>query len=211
MPALTVAWFPMFCDSTPYTQTSAGAALTVTAPPAVSIGYLRTLVDPTTWAPTNTSLLYQATGMITTLTNTTTGNTASYYLQDGTGGINLFCTFGSTFRPAIGDVVTAVGPLGLFASNLELNLNLNNPAQSVTILSNNIAAYPAPIVVPWDNLYQYGTNADLNYNVAGSVVLLTNVYFGARAGMVTTNGNYNMIVTNAQRPDRSCLSPRRAG
>jgi hypothetical protein len=186
-----------FCDNTPYTQTSAGAALTVTVPPAVSIGYLRTLVDSTTWAPTNTSLIYQATGMITTLTNTTTGNTSSYYLQDGTGGINLFCTFGSTFRPAIGDVFTAVGPLGLFNSNLELNLNLNNPAHSVTFLSNNIAAYPAPIVVPWDNLSQNGNNPDLNYNVAGSVVLLTNVYFGAWAGTVTTNGNYNMVVSNS--------------
>jgi len=184
------------CDGTIYSDTSAGATLTVGAPPAVSIGYLRTLVDPTSWAPTNTSLLYTATGMITTLTNTTTANTASYYLQDGTGGINLFCTFGSTFRPQIGDVVTAVGPLGSFANNLELLVNLTDPAQGVTILSNNIAAYPAPIIVPWDNLYQYGTNADLNYNVAGSVVLLTNVHFGAWAGTVTTNGNYNMLVDN---------------
>jgi len=65
------------------------------------------------------------------------------------------------------------------------------------ILSNNIAAYPAPIFVPWDNLYQYGTNADLNYNVAGSVVRLENVHFGAWAGVVTTNGNYTMTVTNS--------------
>jgi hypothetical protein len=195
------------CDGTLYSQTSTGAVLTVSSPPAVSIAYLRTLVDPTTWAPTNTSLLYTATGMITTYTNTTTANTASYYLQDGTGGINLFCTFGSSFRPQIGDVVTAVGFLSSFGGNLELEADLSNPAQGVVVLSNNIAAYPAPIVVPWDNLYQNGTNPNLNYNVAGSVVLLTNVYFGQWAGVVTTNGNYNMIVTNASGQTARVLLP----
>lgn len=184
-----------YCNSTAYTDTSAGANLTVTTPPAVSIGYLRSLVATDTWAPTNTTQLFTATGMITTLTNTTSGNTASYYLQDGTGGINLFCSFGSTFRPAIGDVVRAVGPLGAYQNNLELNLSLNNPAHSVTVLSNNIAAYPAAIVVPWDNLYQPGNNADLNYNVAGSIVRLENVYFGTNAGVVTFT-NHNWVVTN---------------
>ena len=185
------------CSGTPYAQTSGAATLTVATPPAVSIAYLHTLVSPSTWAPTNMSLLYQATGIITTLTNTTTANTASYYLQDGTGGINLFCTFGSTFRPSIGDVVTAIGFLSSFGGNLELYADLNNPAHGATTLSNNIAAYPDAKLVAWDNLYQFGTNATLNYNYQGAVVLLTNVYFGTNAGVVTTNGNYNLIVTNA--------------
>lgn len=186
------------CDGTLYSKTSDGAALTVASPPAATIAYLHTLVDPTSWAPTNSSMLYQVTGIITTLTNTTTANTASYYLQDGTGGINLFCTFGLNFRPAIGDVVTAVGFLSSYGGNLELEADLSNPAQGVTILSNNIAAYPAAKAISWDNLYQFGTNADLNYNYQGSVVILTNVYFGANAGVVTTNGNYNLIVTDSQ-------------
>jgi hypothetical protein len=186
------------CEETLYSKTSSGAVLTVSSPPSATIAYLHTLVDPTTWAPTNSSLLYTATGLITTYTNTTTANTASYYLQDSTGGINLFCTFGSTFRPSIGDVVTAVGFLSSFGGNLELLCDLSNPAQGVAILSNNIAAYPAAKLIAWDNLYQGGTNANLNYNYLGSVVLLTNVYFGANAGIVTTNGNYNLVVTNAQ-------------
>ena len=186
------------CDGTLYSKTSAGAALTVAVPPTATIAYLHTLVDPVSFAPTNSSLIYQATGIITTYTNTTTGNTASYYLQDSTGGINLFCTFGSSFRPSIGDVVTAIGFLSSFGGNLELEADLSNPAQSVTIWSNNIAAYPAAKLVPWDNLYQFGTNSDLNYNIQGSVVLLTNVYFSAFAGVTTTNGNYNIVVTNSQ-------------
>jgi hypothetical protein len=184
------------CEGTLYSKTSSGAALTVNSPPAASIAYLHTLVDPTTWAPTNTSLLYTATGIITTYTNTTTGNTASYYLQDGTGGINLFCTFGANFRPAIGDVVTAVGFLSSFGGNLELEAILNNPAQSVTIWSNNIAAYPAAKPISWDNLYQFGTNADLNYNYQGTLVILSGVYF-TNAGFVTGATNYNLVVTNA--------------
>jgi len=40
------------------------------------------------------------------------------------------------------------------------------------------------------------TNANLNYNVAGTVVLLTNVYFGTNAGLVLSNANRFVNVTN---------------
>ena len=99
---------------------SSNAVVQVVTPPAVSIAYLRTLVDPTTYLATNSTLLYSATGTVTTFTNLTTGNTSSYYLQDSTAGINIFATFGSTFRPAQGDVVTFVGFLSSFNSTLEL-------------------------------------------------------------------------------------------
>ena len=184
------------CDGTLYSHTSAGAALTVSSPPTETIAYLRSLVDPVGFAPTNTSLLYKVTGIITTYTNITTSDTASYYLQDSTGGINLFCTFGSTFRPALGDSVTITGFLSAFGGSLELEANLSNPAQGVTINSSG-NALPAAQLIAWDNLYQFGTNSTLNYNTVGSLVLLTNVYFGTNVGLLTTNGNYNLYVTNA--------------
>jgi Immunoglobulin domain len=184
------------CNGTLYSQTSAGAALTVGTPPTETIAYLRSLVDPVSFAPTNTSLLYKVTGIITTYTNITTSDTASYYLQDSTGGINLFCTFGSTFRPALGDSVTITGFLSSFGGSLELEANLSNPAQGVTINSSG-NALPAAQLIAWDNLYQFGTNSTLNYNTVGSLVLLTNVYFGTNVGLLTTNGNYNLYVTNA--------------
>jgi len=84
---------------------STNAVLTVANPQHVSISYLRTLVDPGTgFAPTNLppSIPYEVTGTVTTFTNVTTGNTSSYWLQDGTAGINIFVTGGSTFRPAQG-------------------------------------------------------------------------------------------------------------
>jgi hypothetical protein len=188
------------CDTTLNVATSTGATLAVATPPVVSIGYLRSLVDPSTFATTNQNLLYTTTGMITTYTNTTTGNTASYYIQDGTGGVNLFCTFASTFRPNIGDVVKAVGFLSTFGGAMELVCDLSVPAQSVTVLSNNIAGYPAPKLLAWDNLYQFATNASLNYNTVGSVVLLTNVYFTSNTityGATSNGTNYNLFVTNS--------------
>ena len=110
-------------DVTPTGIISTNALLTVLTPQVVSIAYLHTLVDPLNgFVPTNTppSIPYQVTGTVTTLTNITSGNTSSYYLQDGTGGINIFATLASTFRPMPGDVVTWVGVLSSFTSGLEL-------------------------------------------------------------------------------------------
>jgi hypothetical protein len=80
---------------------------------------------------------------------------------------------------------------------LELDADLSNPAMSVSDMGPG-AGLPTPQLIAWDNLYQDGTNAFLNYNVQGSLVVLTNVYFGTNAGLVTTNGNYALTVTNSQ-------------
>ena len=134
---------------------STNAVLTVVNPQQVTIAYLRTLVDPVTYQPTNvpSSIPYQVTGIVTTLTNLTTGNTSSYYLQDGTAGINIFATLASTFRPAQGDVVTFVGVLSSYTSGLELYADPSGsyPFTSYTDLSNNIAALPAPIAIPYNS------------------------------------------------------------
>lgn len=177
---------------------SSNAVLTVLNPPAVSIAYLRKLVDPVTYQATNVppTLPYQATGIVTTFTNLTTGNTASYYLQDGTAGINIFATLASSFRPQLGDVVTFVGVVSSFASGLELYADtVNRPYTSYSILSNNIAGLPAPISIPFD----ITNNLDnCNYVLAGSRVKLSNVYFGASAGtVVSTTANQFVTVTNA--------------
>ncbi|TAL03652.1 MAG: hypothetical protein EPO07_05895 [Verrucomicrobia bacterium] len=181
--------------SNPYgSKTSAVATVTVTPPPAVSIAFLRTLVDPTTYLATNSTLRWQATGSVTTFTNLTTGNTASYYLQDSTAGLNIFLTGTSTFRPAQGDVVTFVGFLSSFNSTLELEADTTDLSTSYTILSNNIALLPAPRPIP----FSITNNLSLvETNVEGSIVMLTNVYFGTNAGVVlSTAANATIIVTN---------------
>jgi hypothetical protein len=174
---------------------------------SVGLGYLRTLVDTNNnYAPTvPVSDLFQVTGIITTVTNTTSGLTASYYIQDDTGGMNLFVTGGQTFRPQIGDEVTAVGYVNSFQGNLELEADLTgqNNATSVQVLSNNIASYPVAKTLNWGT--EFGPNLTNNLvelgsggvgSKKGSICILPDVYFGTNAGHVIT-GNYYVYVTNS--------------
>jgi hypothetical protein len=207
------------CSGSLYVTNSPSAVLTVTNIPPVSIGFLRTLTDKNNgYAPTvPLSSLYQVTGIITTVTNTTSGDTSSYYIEDATGGMNLFVTGGSSFRPQIGDVVTAAGFLSGFQGNLEIEADLNdathasgNTATSVQILSNNIAGYPVAKVLDWpteffvnltNNTVEQGTTNGSGQltglgSKKGSICMLQDVYFGTNAGHVIT-GNWYAYVTNA--------------
>jgi len=178
----------LFTQSTP-------AVLTVTGPESVTIGYLRSLLNPTTYQPADGTTMFNVTGVITTATNQTTGNTASYYLQDSTGGINLFVTFGSDFRPQLGDVVTATGVLSSYVDNYELDVSEGSAGYVDSILSHN-NPLPAPILLPWGN-NPAPLSAGIATNVEGSVVVLTNLYFQAYTpGAVFASGT-DYIVTNA--------------
>jgi len=190
--------------SNPYgSKTSGVFTVTASGPPTVSIAFLRTLVDPVNFIATNSSLRWTATGTVTTLTNLTTGDTSSYYLQDGTGGLNIFVTHGGGsdaanvrfFAPQQGDVVMFTGFLSSFNSNLELLADTNDLSTSFSILSNNLASLPAPKVIPFsitNNLQFCETNLE------GTIVILTNVYFGTNAGLtISTTANTTATVTNA--------------
>ncbi len=173
---------------------STNAVVTVINPPGVTIAYLRSLVDPNNnYAPTNTTQPFQITGIVTTYTNLTTANTSSYYLQDATAGINIFATFGSTFRPAQGDVVTFVGLLSSYSSGLELAADtVTKPYTSYTIISNNFPL-PAPMSIPFtvtNNNY-----SNMNYTIAGRLVQLSDVFFATNSGNIITNGF--VTVTNS--------------
>ena len=177
---------------------SSNAVLVVTNPPAVSIAYLRTLVDPVTFLPTNSTSLWEATGTVSTFTNTTSGNTSSYYLQDSTAGINIFITLGSTFRPAQGDVVKFVGVLSSFNGALELYADGNDSfVYPHSILSNNVALLPVPRTIPVALTNTINTTYTRT-NLEGSIVMLTNVFFGTNAGTVTSGtANTTVVVTNS--------------
>ena len=187
--------------SNPFGNTTSRVANVVSGGP-VSVAYLRTLVDPVNYLATNSSTHWHVTGLVTTFTNVTSGDTASYYLWDGTAGINIFMTHGSTLQPLIsqGDVVQFVGVLSSFNSTLELSGDTADPSTSITVLSNNIAALPAPKIIPFsitNNL------AFCETNLESSIIMLTNVYFGTNSGRVLTNDPptsvavQNVLVTNA--------------
>jgi hypothetical protein len=156
---------------------SSNAVLTVTGPKSVTIGYLRSLINPETEEPSDTTTFFTVTGVNTTATNLTSGDTASYYLQDSTGGINLFVTDGSDFRPALGDEVTATGTLYSYYGNVELDVTEGASGYTNYIVGTNYPQ-PTPILLPWGN-DSAPLSPFLTTNVEGSVVVITNLYFEA--------------------------------
>jgi hypothetical protein len=187
------------CDVTnPFgTVPSSNAVLSVVGAPVVTIGYLRTLVDGVFFLPTNTSALYTVSGTVTTFTNITTTGNASFFMQDGTGGIDVFFGGSASGVPEAGDNVTVTGPLGQFNSLLELNLSASDPAHTIVTNSHN-NPLPSGVVLPFSftNSPAYGGVSNAIRLYEGAVVTLTNVYFPAAA----TNGAFvsgaNYIMTN---------------
>jgi hypothetical protein len=187
--------------SNPYgSKTSAVATVTAAGPPSVSIAFLRTLVDPVNFIATNSSLRWTITNVtVTTLTNITSGDTSSYYVQDATAGINIFTTHGSNFRPAQGTVLDFTGWLSSFNSTLELEGDTNDLTTGFFVHTNNdgspvLAALPAPRVIP----FNITNNLALcEYSLESTIVMITNVYFGANAGLYVSNTVNPVIVTNA--------------
>ncbi len=184
-------------DVVPNGVVSTNAVLTVSPANKVSVAFLRSLVDPNTFLPNVPPVQpYQVTGVITTFTNITSGDTASYWLQDGTGGINIFATFGSTFRPNQGDIVQFTGVLSSFNSGLELDANTAGLPQTSYFDTGTTGPLPAPILIPF-TVTNTANLSNVNAHIAGSLVTITNVFFGTNAGTaISTTANENVTVTN---------------
>lgn len=185
------------CDvSNPYgTTPSSNANVAVIAPPTVSIAYLRSLVDPVNYvidSATTGKLRFTATGTVTTYTNLTTGTTSSYYIQDSTGGINIFVTGTQGFRPQSGDQVMFVGLLSSFSSSLELYADVNDPTTSYSVVATNLPL-PAAKVIPMT----ITNSLALSEATEGSVVMLTNVTFAAGGTVIPSAANLTAVVTDA--------------
>jgi len=187
--------------------TSSVTVLTVTGPVSATIGYLRNLQDysgaptmnPSSGVVGTPGTIYSITGTVITHESITSSTTSSYYLQDSTGGMNLFITGDASFLPAAGDVVTATGTLEEYNNNLELDLT--SGVDTYTIVSNNGAPVTAPLpaaqLLPWGYIYTatnvYNTpnlnSVLLNSNLLGSLVYMTNVYFEESNGYYISNYN----------------------
>jgi hypothetical protein len=170
--------------------TSQPATLTVQLPQLVSMGFLRTLLDTNTWLTTDTTSLWTVKGILTVATNQV-NNQASYYIQDATGGLNLFITLGTAFRPQLGDEITATGVLSSFSSNLEILLNLAN-AYNVVVTNSHNNPLPAPKVIP----VTLTSNLPAIEAIEGSLIMLTNVYFTNAAGAKFPSAAVTYTVTN---------------
>jgi hypothetical protein len=188
------------------TTPSSNAVVAVVAPPVESIGYLRALVDPVFFLPTNTTTLWTATGIVTTYTNVTTSGNAQFFMQDGTGGIAVFVGGSTTIRPQAGDSVTVTGPLGQFNSLLEMSLSSSDPSNGV-ITNSHGNPLPPGAVLPFGftNSTAFGGVSNAIRQYEGAVVTFTNVYFPQAVAAAATNGTVlfpaggvNVTITNNQ-------------
>jgi hypothetical protein len=171
---------------------STNAAVLVRPIPAVSIGFLRSLVPAGTWAVTDTTSLYAISNAVV-VSYTNTSGVGGYWIQDATAGINLFVSNDPTFIPRMGDIVGVVGVLSSFSGSLELACLSANPAAGWAI-TGHTNLLPAPqVFAPYSQ-----TNNDglMETNIEGRVIMITNVYF-MTPGATTPAGAGNFNTTNA--------------
>jgi hypothetical protein len=173
---------------------SAAATLTVVPPTLTNIAYLRTLVNPTTYAPTDTVTLFKVRGVVTTWANMSTAPNSDFYIQDATAGITVFWAGapGATYLPPAGTLVEVVGPLGNFYGLLELDPTVADPLTSVTVISNNVPL-PAPQALPFNPAIQ--TNDAAMQPLVSSYFVASNVFVDTASGTTFVSGS-NEPLTN---------------
>ncbi len=192
-------YFVSITNSTAYfTTNSAMAVLKVNPPPLVTIATLRGMVDPSSFAPTNTTSLFTAQGIVTTWVDMTGVANTEFYMQDASGGICVYWSgaSGTTNLPPAGALVQVTGTLAAFNGLLELEAVSGKPLQSVTVISTN-NPLPAAQPLPFDPLVTgypaTAKNATMNamesmYFVASNVMLnLSTPNFVSGANDTITN------------------------
>jgi hypothetical protein len=179
--------------------TSSNAVLTVNGPVVTNIAYLRSL-QVTSAAPTitvpasNSTTVYQVTGVVIENTNMESATYAEYWIQDSTAGIEFFVE-DPTFRPHLGDVISASGVVDIFDNTVELDGSANNPSEPYSIINTNGESMPLPyppILIPFGFATANPGLSSLIYQ--GSLGAFTNVYFVNAGATFENEGTYE--VTN---------------
>ena len=176
------------------TVTSLVAHLTVNLHPtmATNIAFLHTLHDPN-FVLTDTTNIYTVEGTVTTIGNlvsSTSGEVESFFVQDGTGGADVFFRGGFPF-PSHGDHVRITAPLLQFNGVLELAPINGNPAHSVEIVGSGTPATP-----------QYFSFATLpaptlmEETLEGRYLVISNVFLGITNSDPHLVGNEIIFMTN---------------
>jgi hypothetical protein len=179
----------------PFNTTNTTVVTAVHQVGAVSIAYIRSLEDTSTWQITDTTSIFTISNAVVTMfTNVTGGTTASYYIQDATGGLDMFVTGDASFRPNMGDIIAISGTLSSYNNSIELLINSGNP-YSFYGVTGHTNVLPAPIVFDMALTNNAGL---METNLEGKIVMITNVYFTV-ASIPFTNSltSYqNTYVTN---------------
>lgn len=166
--------------------------LAVQAPPprtVSDIAFIRTLVDPANFLPTDTTSLYTVEGFVTTHINLTTTANSLFYIQDDTGGIAVFVSGGAAVVPPAGAKVRVTSPLTHFNGLLEFGVAASNPQHGVTTLS---SGHPLPDPTPFDFNWQFDP-AVIELQ-EGKYIVLSNVFLDLTTPTFRTGGE-NVIIT----------------
>lgn len=175
----------------------------VIPPPLVTISYLHSLQASNIITTAASSTIYNVQGVVTTFGPLSApGNAsgyASFYVQDGTGGIDVYIYgAGTNAVPAAGSLVSVTGPAEVYNGQLEIAPNVSASSAATngyTIISTG-HPLPAPQLV---NFPLAATNFGGAYGtqIQGSLVTLTNVYiYKNRTGGAYT-GNGGLFYSNS--------------
>jgi hypothetical protein len=186
------------------TATSHVAQLTVNIRPTIitNIAYLHTLHN-VSYALTDTTNLYQIVGIVTTSGNLVSSPGQSCFVQDSSGGMNLFFRTGFSL-PQQGDLVRVTAPLDQFQGTLEIHPIAENPTHKVEVLSSG-NSLPAPAlfafspIVP-DAMEGYINGSTIVSSVEGSYVIVSNVFLALTntSGLMAANDSIYMTNLSGQ-------------
>ena len=180
--------------------TSHVATLTVNPAPGpivTNIAYLHTLHDAN-FVLTDTTNLYQVEGIVTTigdLVTTTGGAVDSFFIQDGTGGIDVFFRggfgYGADSVPAQGDRVRVTAPLLQFNGMLELNPTNANPTHHVLDLDSGESVTPQHF-----DFSTLPTPTVMEESIEGQYLVVSNVFLGLTNADPHLNAGQTINMTN---------------
>jgi hypothetical protein len=176
------------------TATSAVAHVVVNirTPIAANIAYLHTLHDAN-FALTDKTNIYVVEGNVTTigdLNTTTSGEVDSFFVQDSTGGIDVFYRGGFPF-PNFGDHVRITAPMDQYSGLLEMAPINGNPAHNVVILGSG--SPPAP---QYFNFTTLPTPTVMEESIEGRYLVVSNVFLGITNADPHLVGGETIFMTN---------------
>jgi beta-lactamase superfamily II metal-dependent hydrolase/DNA/RNA endonuclease YhcR with UshA esterase domain len=128
-------------------------------------------------------------GSVTVPTGSFSQTSTNVYIQDASGGVNVFESGGQTTSVALGDQVTITGRLAFFNGILELEVT--NPityapfSSPFGITKNSSGVAPTPVVM---------TVAEIGESVEGLLVRIDRV--NIVSGSIPSSGNANLTITD---------------
>jgi hypothetical protein len=181
--------------------TNSSNAYVISLPPvATNISYLRGLVDPVYYVLTNTTTYFQVTGTVTSKTNYSAGAVnVAFFIQDDTGGIEVYWYNPGGAPPQLGDNVTVTGPLSSYQSMMEISPAFDIPGTGVITNSSGNPIPPGQVLpLTFTNSAAYGGISNALRSFTGSLITFTNVHFPAADGTATFAGNYTYVMADEQ-------------